>query len=256
MTAGFISRSHRSIKPFALSRATTIDEAVARMAVGAVPHAGGIDVVERLQAGYQATEIVDIGQLYELQTIEAADDCLRIGAGVTHARIEADPMITEHRPDLAAAWKTVGTVRIRRTGTVGGNLMAFDPTYDAAPILAAAGAELVFSTTDGLVRSAVADRPQGLLLTHIEVPLSGTLRFDRTYKPVTTVAIDKHLAVACAHRELQVHELPTAADAAAADVGARIVQAMAAPLDDAVASGAYRSRLLAVLIDRLLGEAS
>jgi carbon-monoxide dehydrogenase medium subunit len=237
MTAGFISRSHRAIAPFALHRPTSIAQAVDVLASGAIPHAGGIDLVERMQQGERIAEVADLAAIDALRIIDVADGVLCIGAGVTHARIESDPVIARARPDLAAAWRTVGNVRIRRTGTVGGNLMAFDPNYDAAPILAAAGATLVFQSTEGEVRSGVVDRPPSLLLTRIEVPIEGRpLRFDRSLKPVVSVAVGDHVAIGCAYPAVRlvddVSELPP-------------------PIDDAEASADYRRRMIGVLVERL-----
>lgn len=239
MTAGFVSRSHRAIAAFTLHRPTSIDEAVADLAAGAAAHAGGIDLVERMQRGERVTAVADLGALEILHTVDVVGDAVRIGACVTHARIETDPVVAEHRPDLAAAWTTVGNVRIRRTGTVGGNLMAFDPNYDAAPILAAAGATLVFASADGEVRTGVADRPPSLLLTHVEVPIGGRpLRFDRSLKPVVSVAVGDHVAVGCAYPAVQlVTELDALPD----------------PIDDAEASSGYRLRMIHVLVGRLRG---
>lgn len=239
MTAGFVSRSHRAIAPFTLHRPSSVDEAVAHLASGARPHAGGIDVVERMQRGERIGALADLAAVAGLHAVDVVGDKLRIGAGVTHARIESDPVIAARRPDLAAAWATVGNVRIRRTGTVGGNLMAFDRTYDAAPILAAAGATLVFASSEGEVRTMVVDRPPSLLLTHIEVPAAGRrLRFDRSLKPVVSVAVGDHVAVGCAYPAVQ-HVTD--------------VDALPDPIDDAEASSVYRRRMIGVLVERLGG---
>ncbi|MEL7207417.1 MAG: FAD binding domain-containing protein, partial [Actinomycetota bacterium] len=140
---GFVSRGHAAIAPFALSRPTPVAAALDRLGAGATAHAGGVDVVAALRNGARVDELVHLGGIEQLQTIGVdPDGGLHIGAGVTHHRMETDPNIVETRPDLAAAWRTVGNARIRRAGTVGGNLLAFDPGYDAAPILAAAGARL------------------------------------------------------------------------------------------------------------------
>ena len=164
-----------------------------------------------------------------------------------------------HRPDLAAAWRTIGNVRIRTTGTVGGNLMALDVGYDAAPILAAAGAELIFLEPDGSERRcAVTDRAAGGLLVGCEVPLEGRVVYDRSLKPVASVAVgERYTAIGCAYRDVEVIELGVGANNAGGADGTVDLDAVRAtldslgePLDDANASSGYRRRVIEVLIER------
>jgi aerobic carbon-monoxide dehydrogenase medium subunit len=248
--SGFVSRSHRAIAPFVLSRPSTVEGVVARLEAGAHAHAGGIDLVERLQRGMFVAEVVDLASVAGLDTIDVVGDRLRIGAGVTHARLEADPLICDRRPDLAAAWRTVANVRIRRTGTVGGNLMALDKNYDAAPILAAAGAALIFAGDGADTSCSVADRDRPGLLVAIDVPLDGRLVFDRSLKPVASVAVGNDtIAVGCAHRDVVAGARPTGSPGEAA---ASFVASMPEPLHDADASATYRRRLIEVQVRRCL----
>lgn len=250
--AGFVSRSHGAIAPFGLSRPDTVAAAVARLAAGARCHAGGIDVVAGLRSGEAIDELVHLGGIRELQMIETAGRSLRIGATATHHDIETSPVVAAARPDLAAAWRTVGNVRIRRSGTVGGNLLAFDPGYDAAPILAAAGATLHWVDSDGTpATTSVADRRRDGLLIGVEVRADGRVRFDRSLKPFVSVAVgDDAVAIGCAHTDVVVLDRPTSADPA--DL-ARWLEALPEPTDDAVASAPYRRRMVGVLVGRLLG---
>ena len=246
--SGLISRSHLGIEPFALARPASLDDAAAGVANGAWAHAGGIDVAQRLRNGESTESMVPLGGLETLTEISLRDGALFIGAAVTHARIESDALVRAHRPDLAAAWRTIGNVRIRTTGTVGGNLMALDVGYDAAPILAAAGAELIFLEADGSERRCpVADRTAGRLLVGCEVPLEGHVVYDRSLKPVASVAVgDRYAAIGCAYSDIEVIELEAGTDGAAA------LDALGEPLDDANASAVYRRRVIEVLLRRCL----
>ena len=255
---GFVSRSHLGIEPFVLRWPETLADAAAAVAADGWAHAGGIDVAQRLRDGETAAEIVPVGAsggaaaggLERLSEISLGGETLFIGAGVSHARIESDPLVNAHRPDLAAAWRTIGNVRIRAAGTLGGNLAAFHPGYDAAPILAAAGADLVFAEPDGAeAHCAVADLPRDRLIVGCEVPLAGRVVYDRSLKPVVSVAVGDHAtAVGCAYTEM--HVIPHGASDPA-----RLRAALAElpdPLDDVFASAAYRRRMIGVLIDRCL----
>lgn len=259
MSSGFISRSHRAIAPFGLHRPTSLAEAASLIADGAMPHAGGIDAVSQLRQGRTTNHLVSLTAIPELNVIEVADDRLSLGAAVTHHTMETDQTIARHRPDLAEAWRTVGNVRIRRAGTIGGNLMTPDTTYDAAPILAAAGAELVFMNGDGSTsRSTVADRNPSGFLIRIELPLAGTVVFDRSLKPVVSVALGadpatgtRSAAIGCAHAGVQVAGVPEGPPEGAAQAA---VQELPPPVSDAIASADYRTRMTAVLLRRLLEQ--
>lgn len=255
---GLISRSHLGIEPFEVRRPASLAEAAAAVADGSWAHAGGIDVAQRLRTGEAADELVPLCSppasagtgLEMLGDISLSETSLFIGAAVTHARVESDPLVQAHRPDVAAAWRTIGNVRIRAAGTLGGNLAAFRPGYDTAPILAAAGAKIVIAQPDGtLDRCDVAGVPPNRLIVGCEVSLSGHVVYDRSLKPVAAVAVgDRAIAIGCAYAQTVVipHGATSPEEVAAA------VAALPDPLDDAFGSAAYRRRMIGVLVDRCL----
>ena len=264
-SSGLISRSHLGIEPFTLFRPESLADAAASVANGAWAHAGGIDVAQRLRHGESTESVVRLGGLEALTEISLHDGALFIGAAVTHARIESDALVLAHRPDLAATWRTIGNVRIRTAGTVGGNLMSLDTGYDSAPILAAAGASLIFLDSGGTEqRCSVADRAAGRLLVGCEVPLEGRVVYDRSLKPVASVAVgDRYAAIGCAYRNVEIIELEFDANSAdgadgAHGAGGRVdldavraaLDSLGEPLDDANASSGYRRRVIEVLIER------
>ncbi len=264
-SSGLISRSHLGIEPFTLTRPASLADAAAGVANGAWAHAGGIDVAQRLRNGESTESMVPLGGLETLTEISLRDGALFIGAAVTHAGIESDALVRAHRPDLAAAWRTIGNIRIRTAGTVGGNLMSLDAGYDAAPILAAAGAELIFLDPGGTEqRCSVADRAAGRLLVGCEVPLEGRVVYDRSLKPVASVAVgDRYTAIGCAYRNVEIIELEFDANSAERADGAHgtdgtvdldavraALDLLGEPLDDANASSGYRRRVIEVLIER------
>ena len=241
MSSGFVSRSHHAISPFELRRAASVDEAVDLVGQGWQPHAGGIDLVAALQRGEEVQQVVDISRLEALRRIRTDGSHLIIGAGATHHDVETSELVQRLRPDLQAAWRTVGNVRIRRAGTVGGNLLAGESGYDAAPILAAVGARLMWS--DGSTTTSVDPGPASALLLDIEVPLHGSVRFDRSLKPVVSVAVGPGgVGVGCAGSRPMLFTVDEAVDPR---------QTVDRCSDDAFASARYRSRMIAVLAARL-----
>jgi 4-hydroxybenzoyl-CoA reductase subunit beta len=90
---------------------------------GSRPLAGGTDLVPNLRHGLEAPPaLVDLAGIAELQALELAPEGLRLGAGVTLARLAAHSGLARDYAALAEAARAVGGPTHRATGTVGGNL--------------------------------------------------------------------------------------------------------------------------------------
>lgn len=139
--------------------ATTLDEALAAVAGGARPVAGGSDLVVGARQGKAPLpeSVVAIDRIESLGHIEASADGLRIGALVTHARLEVDPAIVEGYTALADASALVGSPSTRNVGTLGGNVMNASPAMDTGAPLVVLGAEVELRSTTGSRRVAIAD---------------------------------------------------------------------------------------------------
>lgn len=120
---------------------TTFDEALAAKAAGAVPLAGGTDLMVEVNFGHaRPTEVVSLRRIDEVKEFEGR----RIGSGVSWRRIE------NHGPRaLAQAARTVGSPQIRNAGTIGGNLATASPAGDGHPFLAAVDAQIELASVDG-----------------------------------------------------------------------------------------------------------
>lgn len=85
--------------------------------------AGGTDLVVQLRRGLSNTEtLVDISAIAELKEITKTDAGLRIGAGVTLAKLEADKTIAADYRAVSKAAEVVAGPTHRAVATVGGNL--------------------------------------------------------------------------------------------------------------------------------------
>ena len=118
--------------------ARSIDDALAALAQGARPVAGGSDLVVGARHGADSLpdDLVAIDRIRELGQIEVSGDGCSIGAGVTHARLMSDPIIVQSYPGLADAAALVGSPSTRNVGTLGGNIMNGSPAMDTgAPLL-------------------------------------------------------------------------------------------------------------------------
>jgi CO/xanthine dehydrogenase FAD-binding subunit len=258
--------SHSAIAPFRLLRPARLEDAAAAAADGAACLAGGVDLVPTLRAGRKVDCVVYLGGIEALKRIERRDAVLRIGAGVTHARLAEDPAVAEAVPDLPRIWRGVANVRVRHAATVGGNVMARNPQYDMLPALLALDAGLVFARAGGTfetVRADAAAWPEGILAA-IDIPLAAGRRFafERGMKPVISLAVcierngDRgRAAIGCAYDRALCREFALGGArgedpaGAAADAFARDLPE---PVSDWIASGPYRRTLARVLLARQL----
>lgn len=119
--------------------ARTVEEALAAMAGGARPIAGGTDLVVAARQGRTPLppSLVGIHRLAELQGVHGPDvHGLRIGALTTHAVLAGHPAVLGCYPGLADACAIVGSHATRANGTLGGNVMNASPAMDTgAPLL-------------------------------------------------------------------------------------------------------------------------
>ncbi|HTX28340.1 MAG TPA: FAD binding domain-containing protein [Streptosporangiaceae bacterium] len=128
----------------------SLAEAIAAKAEvpAAVPIAGGTDVMVEINFdARRPAALLDLNRVGELTTWERADGWIRLGAGVTYARLISE--LGEVLPGLAMAARTVGSPQIRNRGTVGGNLGAASPAGDCHPVLLATGAIVEVTSARG-----------------------------------------------------------------------------------------------------------
>ena len=124
--------------------ARSIEEALDALAEGARPIAGGSDLVVGARQGKAPLpeSLVAIDRIDELTGIEASDSGLRIGAGVTHARLMSDPAVVAGYTALADGAALVGSPATRHVGTLGGNVMNASPAMDTGAPLVVLGATI------------------------------------------------------------------------------------------------------------------
>jgi aerobic carbon-monoxide dehydrogenase medium subunit len=163
-------------------------------------YAGGTELL--LAMKHQALNykhLIDLKVIPGLNSIHVHNGSLEIGATSTHRSIERSEQVRQYQPVLAEMESQVANVRVRATGTLGGNLCFAEPHSDPATLLlvlestasaeSAAGAREI--PTDELIAGAYASNLQpGEILTKISVPCA---------KPT-------HRA---AYMKFQVHERPT-----------------------------------------------
>lgn len=115
-------------------RPNDLDEAIAAIAAGGLPLAGGSVLVPLIARGaLTPAAVVDVGRLAPLNELRDHDGELVVGAAVTLEAVARGPAAGESA--LAEAAARIGNPLVRRVGTVGGNVGSGLPTADLAPAL-------------------------------------------------------------------------------------------------------------------------
>mgnify|MGYP001549422917 CR=1 FL=1 len=119
---------------------TVADALAARAQLGrdAAYVAGGTDLYPNMKRRQQTPRaVISLAGIPDLRDINGSPETgLRIGAGVTLARLAADPVVNRHYPAVARAAALVSTPPLRTMGTIGGNLLLdtrcnyYDQTYE------------------------------------------------------------------------------------------------------------------------------
>jgi CO/xanthine dehydrogenase FAD-binding subunit len=271
---------------------TSLADALAARAEhpGAVPIMGGTDVMVELNFDrHRPPALLDLTRVPELATWDREDGEIRLGAGVTYARVITE--LATELPGLALAARTVGSPQIRNRGTVGGNLGAASPAGDSHPALLAAHAEVELASTAGVRRVPVAEfftgpkrhagRPDELVTAVWVRVATGPQQFSkigtRNAMVIAVAALGLALhpgqravgtgigsagprplrapeAEAFLAGELDWDGRGDVPEPVAAEFG-RLVAAAATPIDDVRGTAAYRRHALAVMARRCLAWA-
>lgn len=132
-------------------------------------YAGGTELLPVMKAGFAAyTTLIDLKGIEALQGISVEDGWLRIGAAVTHRQVERSPLAAAHAPALVHLVRRVANVRVRNTGTIGGNLAFAEPHSDPAAFLLACEAEVELAGPGRHRRVTIDELVIGPLMTSRE----------------------------------------------------------------------------------------
>jgi CO/xanthine dehydrogenase FAD-binding subunit len=145
---------------FAYVRPTSLVQAVACLNEPGVRSrvlAGGTDLLVRLRrCGADWDRLVDVTFVPELKRIQA-DGCVTVGAAVTFTEILASPILQAHAPVLVQACKEIGSVQIRNTATIGGNVANAAAAADSVPALVCLDAHAIVVSPRGERAIPVSD---------------------------------------------------------------------------------------------------
>jgi CO/xanthine dehydrogenase FAD-binding subunit len=271
--------------------ATTVEDALAALAGGARPVAGGTDLVVGARQGKAPLpeSLVAIHRVAELAGITATDGGLRLGALTSHAEIASHPEVVDSFTALADASAIVGSHATRVHGTLGGNLMNASPAMETGGPLMCLEATVTFRSGGGTRTVAVSDlfagpgsttaRDEELLVSvEIPPPAPGTgsayvrLEYRRQMEiavagATAVVALEgstvSHARIAITALAPTIRRAPEAESALAGSDGsetavaaaARAAAAASTPISDVRASERYRRAMAEVIAGRAIGFA-
>jgi xanthine dehydrogenase small subunit len=92
-------------------------------------------------------QVIFIGDVAELATIEIGEAELRLGAGLRYA--DAHSALAQLHPDLGELVRRLGGLQVRNAATIGGNIANGSPIGDGPPALIALGARLTLRSARG-----------------------------------------------------------------------------------------------------------
>src|SRR6266850_8421935 len=103
-------------------------------------YAGGTELLLAMKHDLLRYEhLIDVKTISDLSKIELKNGSLMIGSTVTHRAIERALVVKENLPVVAQMETNVAHVRVRTSGTLGGNLCFAEPHSDPATLLLALG---------------------------------------------------------------------------------------------------------------------
>src|SRR3970282_2905618 len=105
-------------------------------------YAGGTELLLAMKHDLLRYEhLVDVKTITGLNKIESRDRAIFIGSTATQRAIERSTLVRQNLPVLAEMEAKVANVRVRASGTLGGNLCFAEPHSDPATLLTALGAK-------------------------------------------------------------------------------------------------------------------
>lgn len=119
-------------------------------------YAGGTELLLAMKHDLLRYEhLIDVKTISNLDKIELKNGSLLIGGTATHRAIERSALVKQHLPVLAEMETHVANVRVRVSGTLGGNLCFAEPHSDPATLLSALGAKVHIQGISGSRTTAI-----------------------------------------------------------------------------------------------------
>jgi aerobic carbon-monoxide dehydrogenase medium subunit len=163
-------------------------------------YAGGTELLLAMKHdALRYKHLIDIKVIPGFDSIDVRNDSLEIGAAATHRSIENSDVVRQKLPVLAELESEVANVRVRATGTLGGNLCFAEPHSDPATLLLVLGGKLKLDGSGGARELDVEKFIAGAYTNSL-------MPNELLAKIIVPCATPNHRA---AYMKFQVHERPT-----------------------------------------------
>ena len=135
---------------FEYQRATSVDDAVAKLKAGGKVLAGGHSLIPlmKLRLSEPGT-LIDISRIPGLAGIREKDGKIEIGAATVHHDVATSALLRDKSPFVAEAASDIGDQQVRNKGTLGGSLAHSDPAADYPAVMLALDADILIKGPGG-----------------------------------------------------------------------------------------------------------
>jgi carbon-monoxide dehydrogenase medium subunit len=279
------------LRKFTIHQPKTIAEAsqmLAQFGEKGRLYAGGTELLLAMKHDLLRYEhLVDVKTIPDLNKIAVKDGSLVIGSTATHRDIERSEVVRTHLAVLADMANKVANIRVRASGTLGGNLCFAEPHSDPATLLLALGAKAHVQGMSGpkmiridrLITGAYeTSLANDDLLAAVEIPLPANsqraayFKFQLKERPTLGLALVLNVDRDRIHQASavvgSVSAMPTQSDNANALLtgvrsqvekqlgdAAKALAGAATPVDDLEGSAEYKRHLIDVFLRRAFTKA-
>ncbi|HEX7281602.1 MAG TPA: xanthine dehydrogenase family protein subunit M [Vicinamibacterales bacterium] len=154
---------------FTYERASSIEDAVTKMAAGGKLIAGGHSLVPLMKLRLsEPGKLIDIARIPGLSGIRDSDGRIEIGATTTHHEVATSQLLRDKCPMIAEAAAEIGDAQVRNRGTIGGSIAHADPAADMPAVMLAAGAEIEIRGAGGSRTVKAEDYFQGFYTVDLQ----------------------------------------------------------------------------------------
>jgi carbon-monoxide dehydrogenase medium subunit len=219
------------------------------------------------------SQIIDIGRIEGLNTIELKGRSIVIGAMARHVDVANSPVVKEALPALAELAGLIGDPAVRHRGTIGGSLANNDPNADYPAAALGLGATIITNKRriaaddyfKGMFETALAPDE---IITKVQFPIAKKAAYEKFKHPASGFALvgvfvskrgsDIRVAVTGAGSN-GVFRVKSFEEALKKRFSPKSIEGMTIPAEgmnsDIHGSAEYRAHLVAVLARRALAKA-
>lgn len=134
-------------------------------------------------------KIIALNRVQELRDLQVTSAGFDVGAGVSFQKLHE--VLGKHEPDIAEVLRRLGSIQVRTSGTMGGNIANGSPIGDSPPLLIALGAQISLRLGNDTRRMPLEaffldygkqDRRPGEVITQIHIPRLDASHAFRAFK--------------------------------------------------------------------------